>query len=78
MAVMFELWYPPPADARREAQVTEKVKAFGGRLDFREEAARSSGICLTYEFEDWAKADQAAAALRNDGYHVEGPMEYAD
>lgn len=78
MSFMFELYYSPPADPGKETQVTERVCALGGRFDYREEAGAEgrSGICLTYEFDTWEQAEQAAAALRRQGEHVEGPVDY--
>jgi hypothetical protein len=35
-------------------------------------------MCLTFEFEDWPRAQSAAAVLRQYGEHVEGPQEYGD
>jgi hypothetical protein len=77
MAFLFEVYYKPPADPAKEAALTGRVTAFGGRLDYREDAEESSGVCLTYEFEELEKATTAADALRRDGEHVEGPVEYA-
>lgn len=80
MSYMFEVYYRPPADPRREAALTEHVSKFGGRLDFREvpENGKSGGVCLTYEFDDLRQAELAAATLREQGDHVEGPMDYGD
>ena len=77
MSYMFEVYYKPPADLAKEAALTNRVAEFGGRLDYREDAGKHSGVCLTYDFEDQEKAVQAALALRGIGEHVEGPMEYA-
>jgi hypothetical protein len=35
-------------------------------------------IILTFEFASQAVAEEAAAALRADGEHVEGPCDYGD
>jgi hypothetical protein len=72
---MFEVYYRPPVDARREAGLTELVTGMGGRLTFRE-FPEPRGVCLTYEFDDHEQAETAAAALRARGEHVEGPMDY--
>jgi hypothetical protein len=78
MSVMVEVYYRLPADPKKEAALTERVTALGGRLDYREgpEGNGQSGICLTYEFENFDLARKAADALRQLGEHVEGPMEY--
>ena len=78
MSVMFEVYYPPPTDPRREAEWRAVAERHGGRLDFREDDTARTGICLSYEFDDWAAAESAAADLRRHGEHVEGPTEYAD
>jgi hypothetical protein len=77
MSVMFEVYYRPPADERREEDLTRAVEALGGRLDFRETADRPGGpIVLTYEFAERDRAEAAARALRARGEHVEGPQDY--
>jgi hypothetical protein len=78
MSFMFEVYYQPPADPVKEATVTHRVAALGGRLDYREHAEEQGlgGICLTYEFDDFEVAAKAAAALRQAGEHVEGPVDY--
>lgn len=75
---MFEVYYRPPADIRREAALTARVSEFGGKLDYREvpENGQSGGVCLTYEFDDRGQAEAAATALREQGEHIEGPMDY--
>jgi hypothetical protein len=79
MSYMFELYYAAPADARKEAKLTEAVAKLGGRLDYREEptGGPSQAICLTYEFADWDLAEQAADSLRKQGEYIEGPFDYA-
>jgi hypothetical protein len=77
MSYMFEVFFKPPANPAKEAGVTGRVIAFGGRLDYREDATEHTGICLTYEFDDREKATKAAELLRQLGEHVEGPMDYA-
>ena len=77
MSYMFEVYYKPPANPTKEAALTSRVAAFGGRLDYREEAEEHSGVCMTFEFDDLEIATKAADALRQLGEHVEGPMEYA-
>ena len=78
MSVMFEVYYPPPVNEPREAELGRVVEAYGGRLDYREEAAANTGVCLTFEFDDWPAAVTAAAACRTAGAHVEGPTDYGD
>ncbi len=75
---MLEVYYRPPADAEREAALTAQVMRLGGKLTFREPPPEdaSGGVCLTYEFDDWNQAGLAAAALRGQGEHVEGPVDY--
>lgn len=77
MSFMFEVYYKPPANPAKEAAVTSRVAALGGRLGYREDATEHSGVCLTYEFDDSEKATKAAELLRQLGEHVEGPMDYA-
>jgi hypothetical protein len=75
---MFEVYYRPPEDPVRESGLTRHVAQLGGRLDYREtpEEGKPGGICLTYEFPDIDRARKAADALRAQGEHVEGPVEY--
>jgi len=77
MSIMFEVYYRPPEDSNREAKITERVSRLGGRLSFREGTNSGASVCLTYEFDRFAEAKQAADMLRQFGEHVEGPMEYA-
>jgi len=78
MSCMFEVYYKPPPNGAKESALTERVTALGGRLDFREETDEHGlgGVCLTYEFDDFASAAKAADALRQLGEHVEGPVDY--
>ena len=78
MSFMFEVYYRPPENPNREAFLTERVSKLGGRLDYRESSSRdpSVGICLTYEFDDYDTAREAASALLQLGEHVEGPVDY--
>jgi hypothetical protein len=78
MSFMFEVYYRPPANPSKEAAVTDRVAAMGGRLDFREvgDERGLGGVCLTYEFEDLESAAKAAEVLRQLGEHVEGPVDY--
>jgi hypothetical protein len=78
MSFMFEVYYKPPCDPAKEAALTDRVAALGGRLDFREDAdeLRVGGVCLSYEFDELEKARKAADELRDLGVHVEGPTDY--
>jgi len=78
MSFMFEVYYKPPADPKKEATVTNRVGSLGGRLDYREDPDEQglTGVCLTYEFDDFDAAAKAAEALRQLGEHVEGPVDY--
>jgi hypothetical protein len=78
MSFMFEVFYKPPANPVKESAVTSRVKALGGRLDYREDPDENAlgGVCLTYEFDDFELAARAAEALRQLGEHVEGPVDY--
>jgi hypothetical protein len=75
---MFEVYYRTPADPQLEATLTARVTSLGGRLSYREapEESGKGGVCLTYEFEDRDRAEEAAAVLREQGEHVEGPVDY--
>jgi hypothetical protein len=75
MSFMFEIYYKAPVDRSREATLTTQASRFGGKLDYQEEEGT---VCLTYEFEDLAKAEAAAALLRRSGEHVEGPQDYGE
>ena len=81
MSVMFEVYYRRPQDVARETRLTEQVVSIGGRFDFWEESELPGAcnyVCLTYEFDGWHQAEHAAAVLRGQGEHVEGPQEYGD
>ena len=78
---MFEVYYRRPRDYEREERLTAQLTALGGRLDYWEESeipGVCSYICLTYEFDDWLKAENSADILRRQGEHVKGPQEYGD
>ena len=77
MSVIFDVYYKRPSNPAKESSLTSRVAAYGGRLDYREDATEHTGVCLTYEFDTWDKASEAAEALRQLGEHVEGPMDYA-
>ena len=78
MSVMFEVYYKPPPDEEREAKITGFVLKKGVRLDYRETPpdTETGSICLTYDFDDHHAAEAAASLLREQGEHVEGPMDY--
>jgi hypothetical protein len=78
MSYMFEVYYKPPQDPWREATLTKQVSHLGGRLSFREDPDEQGmgAICLTYEFDDLGLAEVAADSLRQQGEHVEGPLDY--
>jgi hypothetical protein len=78
MSYMFEVYYKPPRDSRKEAALTQRVSALGGRLDYWEEITSNGNhsICLTYDFDELERAETAAEALRESGEHVEGPQDY--
>jgi hypothetical protein len=77
---MFEVLYKSPSEPQREAVISERVGQFGGRLTYREEpdVVGVGPVCLTYEFNSFQKAQEAASRLRSQGEHVEGPMDYGD
>ena len=78
MSYMFEVYYEPPQDSRREATLTKHVRHLDGRLSFREDPDEQEigAVCLTYEFDDLGLAEVAADSLRQQGDHVEGPVDY--
>jgi hypothetical protein len=80
MSFMLEVLYKPPSDARRETVISERAGKFGGRLTCREEPelVGAGPVCLTYEFNDFEVAQEAASLLRSQGEHVEGPMDYGE
>ena len=78
MSIMFEVYYHAPEDTSREAALTANIISHGGRLDNREVGGELlQGVCLTYEFDDRGIAEEVATALRSQGIHVEGPVDYA-
>jgi hypothetical protein len=80
MSVMFEVYCRAPADAEKEAMITERVRALGGHLDYREESngkGRDS-VVLTFDFDDGNLAAKAAEDIRKQGEHVEGPYTYGE
>ncbi len=78
MSYMFEVYYKPPRDSRKEAALTQRISKLGGRFDYWEERVTNSShsICLTYDFDEMESAEAAAEALRESGEHVEGPGDY--
>jgi hypothetical protein len=80
MSFMFEVLYKSPPDSRREAAIATCISPYGGRLTYREEpdVVGVGPVCLTYEFSDLTGAQQAASCLREQGEHVEGPVDYGD
>jgi hypothetical protein len=78
VSYMFEVYYRPPEDPTREASLAERVSFFGGHLDYREvpREGEPGGVCLTFEFPEWEQARAAAESIRQQGEHVEGPMDY--
>jgi hypothetical protein len=77
---MFEVLYKSPPDHCREAAISQRASELGGRLTYREESGEVGvgPVCLTYEFDGYQAAQEAAARLRSQGEHVEGPMDYGD
>ncbi len=78
MSYMFEVYYKAPPDSRKEAELTVQISRLGGHLTFREHPDEygSASACLTYEFDDLFFAETAAESLRQQGEHVEGPVDY--
>jgi hypothetical protein len=79
MRYMFEVYYPAPANDKKETFLADQMRELGGRLDYREESnhAGRGTVCLTFEFADIDSANRAAERLRAQGEHIEGPMDYA-
>jgi hypothetical protein len=75
MSFMFELLYKPPVDKVRERKLTKQVSGMGGRLDFREDPSGQGygPVVLTFDFDDYDKAFEAAKSMRQQGEHVDGP-----
>jgi hypothetical protein len=75
---MFEVYYKPPPDPKKEAALAEQVSRLGGCLSYREDPDENGrgGVCLTYEFDHLDQAEVIAALLRQQGEHVEGPVDY--
>ena len=80
MSFMFEVYYKAPPDPRKEADLAQRVAGLGGRLDHREmaEPGANGAVCLTFEFDGRANAEAAARVLREQGEHVEGPVDYGE
>lgn len=77
---MFKVYYRAPADPQMESLLTQRVSGLGGRLDYREaaQAGTNGAICLTFEFNRRDDAETAARGLREQGVHVEGPVDYGE
>ena len=78
MCYMFEVFYSLPPNESREGALSKTVANFGGHLGYRESINRDKNatVCLSFEFSNLKQAEAAATALRGQGEHVEGPMEY--
>ncbi len=78
MSVMFEVYYKAPPDPIKEEKLTVQISRYGGHLTFRENPDQydSASVCLTYEFDDLSLAGLATKLLREQGEHVEGPVDY--
>ncbi len=78
MSFMCEVYYKAPPDPKKEAAMTQRVAGLGGRLSFREDPNEKGmgSVCLTFEFDSLAVATAAAEMLRQQGEHVEGPVDY--
>ena len=78
MSYMFEVFYKAPANPKRETALTDRVARLGGRLSYREDpdGNGAQSVSLTYEFGSRDQAEAAATALREQGEHVEGPVDY--
>lgn len=78
MSIMFEVYYKAPPDPRKEAKLNVQISRYGGHLTFRENPDQydSASVCLTYEFDDLSLAGMATKLLREQGEHVEGPVDY--
>jgi len=77
---MFEVYYGLPVDIPRESRIEELVKAYQGKLTYREapEVDGTNYVCLTFEFDALVNAEQASERLRSEGEHVEAIQEYGD
>jgi hypothetical protein len=71
---MFELFYKPPADPTKESALVRKMATLGGRLDCAR--CHPVRVAVAFQFEDLAAAQYAAATLREQGEHIEGPGDY--
>lgn len=78
MSVMFEVYYKAPPDPIKEERLTVQISRYGGHLTFREDPNQhgAASVCLTYEFDDLSLAGTVTKLLRQQGEHVEGPVDY--
>lgn len=77
MSVMIEVHYKKPENAEREQAISSCVSEYDGEVTYREDDNVES-VCLTIEFPNWKRAEDASSKLRETGEHVEGPMDYGD
>jgi len=78
MSFMLEVYYRGPENPTRKKKLCDLVAGLGGKLSCRElpGLAATEAICLTFEFENNELANNAAATLRLEKEHVEGPCDY--
>ena len=78
MSIMFDVYYKAPPDPIKEEKLTVQISRYGGHLTFREDPSQHglASVCLTYEFDDLSLAGTVTKLLRQQGEHVEGPVDY--
>ena len=81
MRFMFEVYYASPESIVRELEIGKLVESYGGKITFREgpnDEPPSRYICLTIEFDNRDRAEEAAKKLRDRGEYIEGIQNYGD
>lgn len=77
MGFTLEVIYAAPIDRDKEREIHAIAASLAGELEGREEESPLGprAVVLTYHFDDYRAAYEAAAKLRAARYRVEGPRE---